>query len=193
MSEAGQTVERQAIAGCFHALHSASASPQARRAANQQLLELEAQPVALLVRLLELFEGEQHEGVRLQALVYFCNVVKRNWQLRRYNKAHAEFEALKRDIRIKVLEYLCRRERPYLKTLFDLLRFLVDKDYPAHFPAFSQFALQMLGEADLSETSVLVMKQLKEVRLYACRPSSSWASGRAEWGRSPSRSTCGGC
>jgi hypothetical protein len=46
--------------------------------------------------------------------------------------------------------------------LFDLLRFLVEKDFPMSFPAFSQFALQMMGEMDLSETAVLVMKQLKE-------------------------------
>jgi hypothetical protein len=102
---------------------------------------MESNPVPLLVGLLQLFEHCGQEGMRLQALVYFCNVVKRNWQLRRYHKAHADFEALKRDVRQKLLEHLGRRERPYLKTLFDLLRFLVDKDFPAHFPAFAPFAL----------------------------------------------------
>lgn len=154
-------IDRTTVANCFLAIHSTSASPEVRKAANQQLLDFESNPVGLISSLLELFEGESHEGVRLQALVYFCNVVKRNWQIRRYNKAHADFDALKRDIRQKVIQYLCQKERTYLKTLFDLLRFLVEKDYPMNFPAFSQFALQMMAEMDLSDTSILVMKQLK--------------------------------
>lgn len=110
--------------------------------------------------------------------MYFCNVLKRNWQLRRYNKAHAEFEVLKKDIRNKVVEYLCMRERAFLKTLFDMARFIVDKDYPHHFPAFSQFTLKMLAEIDLSDISIMVTKQLKEVADPAHRHFTNWASGK---------------
>lgn len=136
-----QQIDPKTITDCFLALHSSNATPEQRRLANQTLLDMEGNPVPLLVRLLELFEQAGQEGLRLQALVYFCNVVKRNWQLRRYQKAHADFEVLKRDVRQKLLEHLARRERPFLKTLFDLLRFIVDKDFPAHFPNFASFAL----------------------------------------------------
>jgi hypothetical protein len=57
---------------------------------------------------------------------------------------------LKKDIRSKLIDYLCLRERGYLKTLFDMIRFIVDKDYPQQFPSFSQFVLRMLAEIDLS-------------------------------------------
>lgn len=84
-------IDRQTIVDCFLALHSTTVSPEQRRSANQALLDMESNPVGLLIRLLELFETVNQEGMRLQALVYFCNVVKRNWQLRRYHKAHADF------------------------------------------------------------------------------------------------------
>lgn len=58
---------------------------------------------------------------------------------------------------------MARKERAFIKTLFDMVRFVVEKDYPQQFPAFTQFSLAMLGQLDLSDISVLLVKQLREV------------------------------
>lgn len=80
-------------------MYSPNSSSEARKQADQHLISLEKNSVALLVSLIELFEEKTDRLLSFQALVYFVNVVKRNWTLRRYNKEHANFEMAKKAIR----------------------------------------------------------------------------------------------
>jgi hypothetical protein len=71
-------------------------SPETRRSINQRLFDFEKSPIQLMIRLLSIFENNPDESLKLQSLVYFCNVAKRNWTIRRYNKTHSDFGNLKK-------------------------------------------------------------------------------------------------
>ena len=49
--------------------------------------------------MLEIFEEKTDKLLSFQALVYFSNVVKRNWIIRRYSKVHVDFNQVKKAIR----------------------------------------------------------------------------------------------
>lgn len=68
------------------------------------------------------------------------------------------------------------KDKRYVKTLFNIVRFIVEKDFPHQFPSFSQFVQRMIEEVNLDITSVTIFKQLKEVIILALR--SSTKSGR---------------
>ena len=71
-------------------------STETRRSINQRLFDFEKSPIQLMIRLLSIFENNPNESLKLQSLVYFCNVAKRNWAIRRYNKIHSDFGNLKK-------------------------------------------------------------------------------------------------
>ena len=123
---------------------------------------MERSPIALLASLFAIFESNPDQNIKLQALVYACNVLKRNWTLRRYSKDHSEFNAAKKEVRIKLLNYLvATKEKRYLVTLFDMARFIVKADFPHYFPDFSQLVIKLLASVDLSDFSVIIFKELR--------------------------------
>lgn len=81
-------VDGETIVQCFNYLYDPSSSSATRKQADQHLLHLEANPVALLTHLLAIFEHNPNPKLCFQALVYSCNVLKRNWSMRRYCPPH---------------------------------------------------------------------------------------------------------
>lgn len=68
-----------------------------------------------------------------------------------------------------MLQYVCLKVRRYLPTLFDVIRFIVEKDFPHSYPIFSSFVLKIINEIDLTDISILIFKQLKEVTVLIVR------------------------
>jgi predicted amino acid-binding ACT domain protein len=101
-------------------------------------------------------------------------VVKRNWGLRRTNKAHSDFEGAKVAIREKLLFLAVNATKVHLSTLFDVLKFIVKIDYPHHYRDFSAFAAQVGRQAceegeRVTDITVITLKQLREVGMIKCR------------------------
>lgn len=109
----------------------------------------------------------------------------------RYNKAHSEFDGVKKVIRGKLPEYILGMDKRYTVTLFDMLGFVVKLDFPHAYPAFSGFVLSLAQNLQMDELHVVIFKQLKEVPLLPRRSSSSWPSARGPFPRRTSRTVCG--
>jgi hypothetical protein len=92
-------VDSTMLIECFRHLYSPQSDSSTRKRADQSLLDLEKYPAPLLHSLLQLFQSTSDPLLAFQALVYFANVVKRNWTVRRRQNEECEFEALKKVIR----------------------------------------------------------------------------------------------
>jgi hypothetical protein len=109
---------------------------------------------------------------------------------RRYNKAHSEFDGVKKVIRGKLPEYILAMDKRYTVTLFDMLGFVVKLDFPHAYPAFAAFVLTLAHNLQMDELHVLIFKQLKEVPLPPPRSLCSSPNARAPFPRRTSRTVC---
>jgi len=55
------------------------------------------------------------------------------------------------------------KDRQYLVTLFDMTKFILKVDFPHNFPDFTSLLLKLVSEIDLSDMSIIIFKELREV------------------------------
>ena len=73
----------QAIVSCFETLLNPNTEPVTRKNADQYLIELEKNPIELLPKLMDIVNSNPNDQIKFQALLFFSNVIKRTWTLRR--------------------------------------------------------------------------------------------------------------
>lgn len=71
------------IISCFEAIHSPNTDPITRKNADRYLLDAEKDPLSLLPNLMEIVQTCPNDQIKLQALLFFSNVIKRTWTSRR--------------------------------------------------------------------------------------------------------------
>lgn len=119
-----------------------TASPQQTREANAYLLECERTSFSFLAVLLQIFEGSQDMNLRLQALIYFNNILKRNWNNKRQNRNSPNFESDKTLIKQRLVEHLRSGDARCLPSLLDVIVFISKHDFPHNFQSLSEFILE---------------------------------------------------
>ncbi len=92
---------------------------------------------------MEIVDKNPDEQIKFQALLFFSNVVKRTWTLRRIKYNHSAYEDMKRQIRTKILVDLYHSPKFLLLTYFDIVKYIVKIDFPYSFPEFTQLVIKM--------------------------------------------------
>lgn len=79
------------IVSCFEAIHSPNTDPVTRKNADQYLIDSEKNPLDLLPALMEIVQTNHNDQIKLQALLFFSNVIKRTWTSRRLKEIHSAY------------------------------------------------------------------------------------------------------
>ena len=77
------TIDPQTIVSCFESILNPNTDSMIRKNADQYLIEAEKNPIDLLPKLMEIVDKNPDQQIKFQALLFFSNVVKRTWTLRR--------------------------------------------------------------------------------------------------------------
>lgn len=89
----------------------------------------------------------QNPLIKLQALICFSNVVKRNYLNKRgKDSTLPNFEKLKASIKQKLISYLVNAPAMYRKTLLDIIVFIAHIDYPHIFDQLTNYMEHMLSD-----------------------------------------------
>ena len=81
-----QVPDANTIINCFATISNHNSSSHSRKEADQRLLSFDHHTVPFIISLLEILEKGQSFEMALKALVYFCNVIKRTWLIRKVSK-----------------------------------------------------------------------------------------------------------
>ena len=71
------------------------------------------------------------------------NVIKRNWNNKRLLKTQKEFPQLRKALSEKVILYLYQNEKTFMKSIYDITKFIARFDYPHTFQEFTQYVLNL--------------------------------------------------
>lgn len=77
------TINSQTIVSCLESILNPNTDSMVRKNADQYLIEAEKNPIDLLPKLMEIVDNNSNPQIKFQALLFFSNVIKRTWNLRR--------------------------------------------------------------------------------------------------------------
>lgn len=110
---------------------------------------------------MDIVNSSPNDQIKFQALLFFSNVIKRTWTLRRLKEVHSVYETMKKSIRTKILLDLYQSPKLLLITYFDIVKYIAKIDFPHIFPEFTQLVMKLTEEISIDENCVTKFKELK--------------------------------
>lgn len=103
--------------------------------------------------------------LRLQALLYFNNILKRNWNNKRQNKHSPNFESDKAAIKLRLVTHLRDCSKMCLPHLLDVVVFISKYEFPHNFEPLNTFikeTYRSINQGVLAQP--LTLNYLKSIR-----------------------------
>jgi hypothetical protein len=92
---------------------------------------------------MQIVDNNPDHQIKFQALLFFSNVIKRTWTLRRLKSIHSAYEGMKKQIRTKILLDLYQSPKFLLFTYFEIVKYIVKIDFPHTFAEFTQLVVKL--------------------------------------------------